>query len=285
MARSVEIIYQDLLNKKQADNRLDVLDSTSKTAIWRLWLYIMAYASFVLETLFDVHKSEVFDALNELKPHTKRWYRNKSTAFQYGFDLYEDTDVFKNTGYSDKQIANSKIIKYAAVTEAINESRLIIKIATENAAQELAPIQPNEKQSFDAYIEEIRDAGVKISVINYPPDILRLEIDIYYDPLVLDSNGVKIISGTGSGTKPVETSLKQFMKELKFDGELQLASLVDKLQITDGVIIPHLKVASSKWLNPDGTPGVFENIAVSKVPVSGYFTIENFDNIKYYPKY
>ncbi len=278
MARSIEVIYADLLAKKAADSRLDSLSSTSKTAIWRLWLYIVAYAVRALEILFDAHKAEVYDALLQLKPHTARWYRNKALAFQYGFDLYVDTDVFNNQDFTQEQIDNSKIIKYAAVTEATIESRLIIKIATENANQELSPISETHKESFDAYIDEIRDAGVKVTIINYLPDILRLHIKIYYDPLVLTSSGVSILSGK----KPVEIALKEFMKELPFNGELLLSALVDKLQQTEGVRIPHLVSASSSWIDAEGADyGSFENISVKKIPVSGYFKIENFNNIEY----
>ena len=55
MARSVDTIYADLIAKKESDSNLDALNSKSKTAIWRLWLYIVAYATNVLESLFDKH--------------------------------------------------------------------------------------------------------------------------------------------------------------------------------------------------------------------------------------
>lgn len=278
MARTTELIYADLIAKKEAEPGLAALSSTSKTAIWRLWLYIVAYAIHTLEVLFDVHKAEVSDALLLLKPHTARWYRNKAVAFQYGFNLYADTDVFNNEGYTPEQVEASKIIKYSAVTEATNESRLIVKIATEDGNKELAPIAAPQKESFDAYIDEIRDAGVKVTVINYLPDVLRLHIKIYYNPLVLTSTGVSILTGK----KPVEIALQEFMKELPFDGELILSALVDKLQRTEGVDIPHLVSAASSWINSEGSDyGNFENIAVKKIPVSGYFKIENFNNIEY----
>lgn len=278
MARSVETIYQDLLAKKEADENLNALSSTSKVAIWRLWLYVIAYACYVMEVLFDTHKSEVSGILTELKPHTLRWYRNKVKAFQYGFDLIDDTDVFDNGSESDETIDASKIIKYAAVTESTTESRLIVKVATENENGILAPIPAPVYTSLVAYLEEIKDAGVKITVINYLPDILKLQMQIYYDPLLLTADGVSILSGR----KPVEDSLKEFMKELPFNGELILASLVDKLQSTEGVRIPHLVNAQSKWIATNGiTYGNYENIAVKKIPTSGYFQIENFENISY----
>ncbi|MPL54899.1 hypothetical protein SDC9_00365 [bioreactor metagenome] len=278
MARSVDTIYADLIAKKESDSNLDVLNSTSKTAIWRLWLYILAYATNVLESLFDKHYTEVTSIITELKPHTMRWYRQKALAFQYGFDLISDTDIFDNGTATEAQIEASKIIKYAAITEATTESRLVLKIATEDSAGKLAPITSGQESAFIPYIEEIKDAGVAITVINYLPDILKLNLRIYYDPLVLTSSGVSI----RTGKKPVEEALNEFMKELPFNGELVLNSLIDKLQKTEGVKIPHLVQAASKWIDTAlDDYGNFENISVKKIPVSGYFEIENFDNIEY----
>ena len=278
MARSVDTIYADLIAKKESDSDLDALKSTSKTAIWRLWLYIVAYATNVLESLFDKHYTEVTSIITELKPHTMRWYRQKALAFQYGFDLISDTDIFDNGTATEAQIEASKIIKYAAITEATTESRLVLKIATEDNAGKLAPITSGQESAFIPYIEEIKDAGVAITVINYLPDILKLNLRIYYDPLVLTSTGVSILTGK----KPVEDALNEFMKELPFNGELVLNSLIDKLQKTEGVKIPHLVQAASKWIDTAlDDYGNFENISVKKIPVSGYFEIENFDNIEY----
>jgi len=278
MARSVDTIYADLILKKESDSNLDALKSTSKTAIWRLWLYIVAYATNVLESLFDKHYTEVTSIITELKPHTMRWYRQKALAFQYGFDLISDTDIFDNGTATEAQIEASKIIKYAAITEATTESRLVLKIATEDNAGKLAPITSGQESAFIPYIEEIKDAGVAITVINYLPDILKLNLRIYYDPLVLTSTGVSILTGK----KPVEDALNEFMKELPFNGELVLNSLIDKLQKTEGVKIPHLVQAASKWIDTAlDDYGNFENISVKKIPVSGYFEIENFDNIEY----
>jgi hypothetical protein len=205
----------------------------------------------------------------------------ETKRFQYGFDLYPDTDIFVIEGYTEEHIAASKIIKYAAVTESQTESRLIIKVATEDVSGNLAPISTAQEESIIEFFKEAGDAGVKITIINYLPDILRLTLKIYYDALVLTSSGVAI-TGANAGKKPVEIALQEFMRELPFNGELILASLVDKLQKTEGVKIPHLVNAASSWIDATGTAyATFENIAVKKIPVSGYFKIENFNNIEY----
>lgn len=277
MARTIEQIQNEILKAKETEVSLNRLNSTSKVAIWRLWAYITAFVIWTLEKIFDEHKKEVSEALSELKPHTARWYRNKALAFQYGFDLRSETDLFDNTGKSKEEIENSKIVKYSAVVESETENRLIVKIATEQGG-ELQPISQAQKASFDAYINEIRDAGVRITTINYLPDILKLQMKIYRDPLVLNENGQSILSGE----KPVEKAIKEYFKKLPFNGELVLAHLVDALQQVEGVKIPHIILAESKWIDAETNGyGNFQPIEVKTIPISGYFKIENFNGIEY----
>lgn len=277
MARTIQDIQNEILRAKDNEPALAELNSTSKTAIWRLWAYITAFVIWTLEKIFDNHKKEVAEALSEQKPHTARWYRNKALAFQYGFDLMIDSDKFNNTGKTEDEIENSKIVKYSAVTESETESRLIIKIATEQG-DELQPISTGQKSAFEAYMNEIKDAGVKITTINYLPDILKLQMKIYRDPLVLDENGQSILTGE----KPVETAIKEYLKQLPFDGELVLAHLIDALQKVEGVKIPHLVLAESKWIDAGVNDyGDFQPIEVKQLPVSGYYKIEDFSGIRY----
>ena len=276
MARTIQEIQNLILQAKAQESALDSLNSTSKVAIWRLWVYIIAVAIWSLEKLFDQHRADIDRRLAELKPHTARWYRSKALAFQYGFDLLPDSDTFNNQGHTEEAIEASKIIKYSAVIESKNEGRLIVKIAGEQGEQ-LQPITDTQKQAFEAYLQEIKDAGVRLSVVNYQPDVLHLQMKIIYDPLVLDSNGQSIIHAT----KPVEETIKSYLKRLPFNGELVLAHLIDALQQAEGVKIPHLVLAQSKNITIGGSYGAFETIEISKIPTAGYFTIDNFNDITY----
>lgn len=276
MARTIQEIQTLILQAKAQEPALNELNSTSKVAIWRLWVYIIAVAIWGLEKIFDLHRADIGRRLSELKPHTARWYRSKALAFQYGFDLLTDSDKFNNTGHTEEQIEASKIVKYSAVVESPNEGRLIVKIAGEQGEQ-LQPITDAQKQAFEAYLQEIKDAGVRLSVVNYQPDVLHLQMKIVYDPLVLDSNGQSIIHAT----KPIETAIKDYLKRLPFNGELVLAHLIDELQQAEGVRIPHLVLAQSKHIGTNGNYGAFEAIEISKIPTAGYFTIDNFNDITY----
>ena len=276
MARTIQEIQELIYQAKAQEPALSELNSTSKVAIWRLWVYIIAVAIWGLEKIFDLHRADIDKRLAELKPHTARWYRSKALAFQYGFDLLTDSDKFNNQGHTEEAIEASKIVKYSAVIESKNEGRLIVKIAGEQG-DTLQPITDAQKQAFESYLQEIKDAGVRLSVVNYLPDVLHLQMKIVYDPLLLDSNGQSIIHAT----KPVETAIKDYLKRLPFNGELVLAHLIDALQQAEGVKIPHLVLAQSKNITSNGEYGAFETIEISKIPTAGYFTIDNFNDITY----
>ncbi len=235
---------------------------------------VFAYCVFVLEQIFNLHSKEVNTKLEQLKPHTTRWYRNKALAFQYGFDLVQDTDRFDNSDKTQEQIEASKIIKYSAVTESEDESRLIVKIATGQNGK-LTPVTSEQQSSFEQYLAEIKDAGVRTTVINYLPDLLKLNLRIIRDMLVLDANGMEITTGK----YPVNDAITEFMKELPFNGELSLQKLVDKIQAAKGVKDLSLDLAQTAWIdgNVNGY-GDWQNIDISQIPVSGYFAVNLTEN-------
>lgn len=273
MKGNVEEIKQQMVGLKDSDPILAELSSTSNVSIWNLFLYIVARCFQDQRVYFDAHRTDVNWELTNQKSGTLPWYRQKALAFQYGFDLLADSDKFDNTTATETEIEDSKILKYAAVNESEESGRIIIKVATQIDNQ-LSPISEEQNTSLKEYFEEIKYAGTRITIINYIADKLFLNLKIYRDPLVINSDGVSILEGT----KPVEDALLEFMKELPFNGELVLQSLVDKLQQVRGVKIAHLLEAKSSWVDALGSPTI---INVKRIPESGYFKIENFDNITY----
>jgi hypothetical protein len=278
MARTINEIQNGMLTAIASDKVLSVqLTSTSKVATFRLLSFVYANATLVLEMLFDNHKKEIDTAIYEQKSGTPRWYRNMSLAFQYGFDLLEDSDKFDNKGFTTDQIETSKIIKYCSVKESIESNRLTIKVAGE-LGEDLAPLDLTQIASFREYLAEIKYAGVKINVVNNPADKLLLNMAIYRDVLVLDENGNSIINGG----KPVEKAVRDYMKALPFDGELVLNDLIEKLRAVDGVNNAHIINATSSAYNSATAEYLdFAPINVKTIPVAGYFEIVNFDTVIY----
>ncbi len=268
--RTITDIKNALIAEKERQEELSGIGSNSKSAFWNLMFYIVAYAIYTHEQIFGAHQAELEVLLRKEKAHGLLWYREKAKAFQYGFQLLPDKDQFDNTGKTPEQIEASKIIKYAAISEEEKESRLVLKIATETNGK-LSPITESQYNGFRSYANEYRDAGVKLTIINYLPDILKMRLQIRVDDKIIDENGYHRLQGN----KPFEDAINEFMKELPFNGELMLNSLVDKLQKVPGVIDPWLFTADSKWIDPkSGGYGNYEPIQISKIPSSGYFDID-----------
>ena len=239
---------------------------------------IMALAIFIHELFFDQHTLEIDTKLANQKSGTLPWYRTMALRFQYGFDLVADTDYFDNRNATTTQIEDSKIIKYAAVTEAQDSSRVILKIAGEVNGVLADFDDPAQVEAIEAYINEIRVAGVQVTIINYKADKLYLSIRIKRDVLVLTETGMNKLEGN----YPVNEALQEFMKELEFNGELKSSALIDKIQLVPGVLDATLLSAESAWIDPAlGGYGVPQPIFISKIAESGYYEIVTFDNIAY----
>ena len=238
---------------------------------------VQTFSILFHELIFDNHKKEIDIAIYEQKSGTPRWYRNKVLDFQFGFDLLFDSDKYDNEGYTADQISASKIIKYCSVKESSESNRLTIKVAGESG-EDLVPLETIQLTALRQFLSEIKYAGVKINVVNNPADILVLNMQVYRDVKVIDGNGNSILNGG----KPVETAIRDYMKALPFDGELVLNDFIDKLRDVDGVDNVNILSATSSAFDPATNSYLdFEPINVKTIPVSGYFKIENFNNISY----
>ncbi len=277
MAREIKFIQLEIENDIAGNSELVQLNSTSKVAVFRLFSFVIATAIWLLEKIFDTHKLEIDNAIYNQKSGTGKWYQNKSLDFQYGFDLIEDTDKFDNVNFTSDEIEASKIVKYCSVRETQESNKLFIKIASESAGT-LQQITNEQLIAFTAYINEIKYAGVRVSVVNNPADILNLQMVVYRDPLVIDSAGNNIVSGG----RTIEVAIVDYLQNLPFDGQLVVNDFIAYLRKQIGVInVNVVSIASSSFDAATLSFSTETEINVSRVPSAGYFTITNFNQITY----
>lgn len=276
MARTINEIFTDKMNRVAADATLGpLLTSTSQVAVFRLLLYISAVCDWTLENLHDLFKTEVNETIAAMKPHSLRWYAEKSKAFQYGHNLVQDADYYDNTGLTPSQIDASKIVAYAAVVEQqqLPGVRLRIKVA-KIVGSDLGPLSAPELSAFQAYMQRVKDAGVKFGansegITSTAADALKLSLRIKYNPLVLDGNGQRI---DGTVTTPVPDAIRNFLKNLPFNGVFSTAKLVDAVQAVDGVDDVKVDLVQTKY---GALP--FTSVDIDYIPDSGYLRIDNAD--------
>lgn len=269
MARTIAEIQAQIIADVQSDTTLSGLSSTSATAIWRLWTYVVASAIWALEVLFDAFKIEITDLVAAQKPHTLRWYQGKALNFQYGGTLIPGEDEYDNTGLDPDEVTDQKIIAQAAAVE--QSGTLVIKVAQEIGGQ-LTPLNSTENDAVVAYFAEIKDAGVSLQVRSVAADRLKIEVDVYYKATVLSNTGARL---DGTNATPVQSAAKAFLRSLPFDGEFVKAHLTDALQAVDGVVVPEIRVCQARR---DDDPS-FSSVDVFYTPYSGFlkFYTENTD--------
>ena len=236
------------------------INSGSKVATWRLWLWIMAFGSWIIESLFDVHKSEVNTILATKAPHTLRWYAEESKKYQDGDEMEWNGNYYE---YNPVEL-DHQIIKYAAASEVGNT--VVLKVAKAQGASEIAALSGDELSRFTEFWSRWKDAGVMMDIVSLSPDYLKINITIVRDRLVLNSLN-QLIRDTS--VYPIENALDAFCKSLEFDGILRLSKLVDAIQAAEGVIDVKLNSALHK---PAG--GNYTSVDMMVIPAAGYFVID-----------
>lgn len=268
MARSIAAIKKEItdlfiqnetvIGLYDLDTSKTFEDQFSKVSLESILFFVVATAIWALEVLFDRHKAEVVDLIAASKPHRLQWYVAKARAFQFGRALVADTDTYDNAGLTDEQIETERVVKYAAAVE--QSGQIIVKVAADGATGR-EPLTVDQEAALTAYLKEVKDAGVQVTIINQPPNAFSASLDIYYDPMILNESLVSL----AEGGNPVLDAIDEFIASLPFNGEYRNAALVDKLQLVPGVVIPELHVSSI-----DGA-----QVLAKATPASGYMKVYN----------
>jgi hypothetical protein len=209
-------------------------DVFSMVSIESLLFNEVAAAGWTLESLFDLFRSEVEWQLSELKPHTLRWYANKAKAFRFWQALIPETDRYDDTGMTEEQIEATQVVKHAAAVEGgeVDQFRLLIKVAGESDGN-LSPLTGQQLTALSDYFKKVKDAGVKLDITSSNADDLTGYIRIYYNPMVMASDGM-LLAGGGS---PVRTAIDGYLRNLPFNGLFTVMALTDAIQRAAGVDI------------------------------------------------
>lgn len=272
MARTITTIYDSLIAEKNSNSVLSALQpsvddaqtllsdltSTSKVARWRLMLWVVAFGIWIHEALWDETKKEIEQIAANVVPGTTRWYARIALQFQLGYQLLYLNDKFQ---YAQVD-ANAQIVKRAAAIDL--NGQVLIKVA-KIVSNQVTPLTTTELAAFEAYINQIKYAGVATIIVSRNADLLKLVANVYYDPQVLDANG-QIIN---TASKPVEDAINAYVSGLPFNGELLLSKLVDAIQAAQGVKDVVIVSAHSKV----GT-GPYNPIAVSYTSDAGHMAID-----------
>ncbi len=74
----------------------------------------------------------------------------------------------------------ARIIKVVAITEGRNS--VTLKVAKLDDEGRVTPLDVDEHRNFNDYIDAINFAGLGVSVLSLPSDLIRYDIEVFYDP-------------------------------------------------------------------------------------------------------
>lgn len=222
MARTIAQIKQVMVDAKNAEPALATLNSPSATAKWNLIFYVVAVGIFVFENLMDIFKLEMEALALTNYPGTKAWLRAQVLKFQFSATDPQFIQLVNFTPKYTIEDASLRIITQCSVKQDANR-KVLVKVAKGTVT--LGPLAVDQKSALDAYLDKIQVAGTDVEAISLEADRLKLIMDIYYDPQY-----------PATSVKPlIVTAVTDYLKNLDFDGRVEIIHLIDKLQTVVGV--------------------------------------------------
>lgn len=269
MARTIQEIYDQLVSFKDAQTELNTLAPSSDTfsdfltdiqggskfAKWRLWLFIIAVAHWIHEQLWDVDKAE-FEKIRATSPAgTGRWYQSQVFEFQFG-----DSLSYIDNKYQYATIDPSKQIVKLCAIEVRPDRLVLIKTAKFDQNENTIPLTAPELSALQSYLDKIKFAGTRIGAVSFSPDVLTIDYEIFYDPIV----------PLTTLQDDLQTAAEGYINTLEFNGKFSVTKFTDALQSVTGVIDPIFNSASAA---PSGSPVVA--FTREYIPQSGYFSFSD----------
>jgi hypothetical protein len=231
MARTIAQILASMDAEQATKTNLTTLNSTSSTAIYTLWKYIMAASQYILEVLIDTKKTEIENILKAGHFGTALWIRQKCFEFQYDAITPQVIEIINGVPTYPVIDTDKNIITRCSV-KSTGYSAVNIKVAKNEPPEILTTA---ESTALSAYFnaggnagggeQGIGAVGINYNVLSYNPDRLYIQATIYY-------------IGTYAPTIEADTilALETFMANMPFDGDLKVIDVIDALQTVPGFI-------------------------------------------------
>jgi len=241
MARSIATIYDSLVTaKNSAPVDLGLTDTGSTTyasslaslnggsalKIWRMWLFIQAFGIYVLETYFDLFKTEVDATIKSGVAGTLLWTAAIAKKYQYGDSLSYTADFLPYYATID---TTKQIVKYAAVSDV---NGVVVLRAAKMVSAAPAKLASGELSGLTTYMLAVKPAGIQMVVRTADADSVLVNVDLVYNPLYSSS----IVSADA------KLAAQAYIAGITFGESFRLNALEDVLQGVAGVTGVRLQV-------------------------------------------
>jgi len=207
-----------------------ILDASSgsKVAKWRLWLWIVAVASWVIENIAESRVSEIAAIVNGQRPHTLRWYEAETLKWQYGHDLEWINDDHWGYVVDDP---DSRIVSAASASET--ELGFIELKGARIINGWYQPLSEEEVLHLEAFWSRYKDAGVKVVIVTAEADVLKFNATVVRNRLILAADGTLL---RDSGVNPLSQELAEYIANVPFNGIIRITDIEAAAKAAEGII-------------------------------------------------
>lgn len=249
---------QNLYSFTNTDNFDDKFSSAS---VESNIVNIIATEAATVENQLEWHKQDVNQIVENERIGKKGWIENIAKRFQFGDELPANSDTYA-------VIDTLKQVIKAAYAGEGTAGGVYLKVSN-IVNNEYIPLTTEQLDAFKAYMKRVKPAtGINYTITSDSADQLGVVLDIYYDPLVLKSNGESILNGN----KPVIDAIKSYLSGIGYNGEFVTMSMCNAIEAAAGVKIVEPKQLSYKHAGYD-----FVSINAKYTPVAGYIKLDEED--------
>lgn len=264
MVQTIEEI-EEVIDNEVSIRRPD-LTSTSKLAVWQNWKYIVSFIVNLFQKENKAFEEEMDEKAKLYQVTNLQWYRQITLDFLYGKALVWNDDIMRFEQLLDEgeNSEDFKIVDYCAAVKTPGKVR--IKVA-KNISNTPGQLTTPEKDAIESYLLKMQGASDVIELVNNVADDIRIEIDVYVDPLLIDKSNGELHA---DGTSPVDEAIDNYLKNLEFNGAFVLTKFDDAIQSAQGVIdIKRVSIESRFGV------AAYEDIDVQLIADAGYFKIDS----------
>lgn len=237
-------------------------DVFGPASIENLLFYVVAVAIWAVEQLTERTREEIDTAVGSMVAHRPKWYCLRCLDFMKDRLLVEDTDTYDTTGMTEAEIAAAKVVKYAVATESDDASLLTLKVAGGSAGSR-TPLDAETETQLKAYLAEIKDAGVRLLLVNQAADRLKADVSIWYDAQRTEEQV----------EADCREAVSRYVQDMPFGGEYSHMGLTDALQGVEGVKVVQVRRVMVKAEGEND----YHDIDARYVAVAGYLTVDTLD--------
>jgi hypothetical protein len=221
MARSIQTIVA-LLDAEQANQTdLSTLNSTSNSAIYTLWKYIVATQMYLQETLWDIFKLDIEAKIKAAAVGSAAWLQSKVLEFQYDSVTPQVLTVGSDFSINYTTVDTTKRIITRCAVNRTSQRTVLVKVAK---SEPPVALSAPELSSLSGYLDDICFAGVNYIASSLASDKLYLKAEIFFDGQYASTISTN-----------VSLSINNYLANLPFDGKVKVMGLIDAIQSTEGV--------------------------------------------------